>query len=134
MDPLERVLLARYEPRRLPAEVLLDALGQVTGVKQTFGNYPEGTTAKELVATIGSTYFLTTFGHPRRDTMEPRSQALPVPVLSFQSVAFCCVPGAEPPAACVFATVIGSERAVGGYPLRLEHLTHPTTRAARRSA
>lgn len=75
MDPLERVLLARYEPRRLPAEVLLDALGQVTGVKQTFGNYPEGTTAKELVATIGSTYFLTTFGHPRRDTMEPRSQA-----------------------------------------------------------
>lgn len=25
----------------------------------------------------------------------------------------------------MFATVIGSERAVGGYPLRLEHLTHP---------
>jgi hypothetical protein len=74
-DPLERVLLARYEPRRLPAEVLLDALGQVTGVRQTFGNYPQGTSAKELVATIGSTYFLTTFGHPRRDTMEPRSQA-----------------------------------------------------------
>lgn len=74
-DPLERTLLARYEPRKLPAEVLLDALGQVTGVPQTFNNYPEGTTAKDLVATIGSTYFLTTFGHPRRDTMEPRSTA-----------------------------------------------------------
>jgi hypothetical protein len=74
-DPLEKLLLARYEPRKLPAEVLLDALGQVTGIPQTFPNYPAGTTAKDLVATIGATYFLTTFGHPRRDTMEPRSQA-----------------------------------------------------------
>ncbi|MBM3783147.1 MAG: DUF1553 domain-containing protein [Acidobacteria bacterium] len=73
-DPLERVLLARYEPRKLPAEVLLDALGQATGVPQTFGNYPPGTSAKDLVATIGATYFLTTFGLPRRDTMEPRAQ------------------------------------------------------------
>jgi hypothetical protein len=75
LDPLEKILLARYEPRKMPAEVLLDVLGQVTGVPQAFANYPEGTTAKDLVATIGSTYFLTTFGHPRRDTMEPRSQA-----------------------------------------------------------
>jgi hypothetical protein len=67
------VLLARYEPRKLPAEVLLDALGQVTGIPQDFTNYPPGTTAKDLVASIGSTYFLTTFGHPRRDTLEPRS-------------------------------------------------------------
>ena len=73
VDPLERLLLARYEPRKLPAEVLLDALGQVTGVAQSFSNYPEGTSAKELVASIGSTYFLTTFGQPRRDTLEPRS-------------------------------------------------------------
>lgn len=73
-DPLERTLLARYEPRKLPAEVLLDALGQVTGVPQEFNNYPAGTTAKDLVASIGATYFLTTFGHPRRDTMEPRTQ------------------------------------------------------------
>lgn len=72
-DALERVLLARYEPRKLPAEVLLDALGQVTGVPQEFANYPPGTTAKDLIASIGSTYFLSTFGHPRRDTLEPRS-------------------------------------------------------------
>ena len=74
-DSLERLLLARYEPRKLPAEVLLDSIGQVTGVPQKFGNYPDGTSAKELVATIGATYFLTTFGHPRRDIMETRSQA-----------------------------------------------------------
>ena len=74
-DALEKALFARYEPRKLPAEVLLDSLGQVTGIPQTFGNYPEGTTAKDLVASIGSTYFLTTFGHPRRDIMETRSQA-----------------------------------------------------------
>lgn len=72
-DVLERILLARYEPRKLPAEVLLDALGQVTGVPQDFTNYPPGTTAKDLIASIGSTYFLTTFGHPRRDTLEPRN-------------------------------------------------------------
>jgi hypothetical protein len=74
-DPLERLLLARYEPRKLPAEVLLDAIVQVTGVPQDFANYPPGTSPKELVASIGATYFLTTFGVPRRDIMEPRSQA-----------------------------------------------------------
>ncbi len=74
-DPLERILLARYEPRKLSAEVLLDSIGQLTGVPQTFNNYPEGTSAKDLVANIGATYFLTTFGHPRRDIMETRSQA-----------------------------------------------------------
>ncbi|MFN0105480.1 MAG: DUF1549 and DUF1553 domain-containing protein [Bryobacteraceae bacterium] len=75
VDPLERLLLARYEPRKLPAEVLLDAIVQVTGVPQEFSNYPAGTSPKELVASIGATYFLTTFGVPRRDIMEPRSQA-----------------------------------------------------------
>ena len=74
-DPLEKTLLARYEPRKLSAEVLLDSIGQLTGVAQTFNNYPAGTSAKDLVANIGATYFLTTFGHPRRDIMEPRSQA-----------------------------------------------------------
>jgi hypothetical protein len=74
-DPLEKTLLARYEPRKLGAEVLLDSISQFTGVAQTFNNYPEGTTSKDLIASIGATYFLTTFGHPRRDIMEPRSQS-----------------------------------------------------------
>ena len=74
-DPLENLLFARYVPRKLPAEVLLDAIVQVTGVGEDFKSYPEGTSSKELIASIGATHFLTTFGAPRRDVMEPRSQA-----------------------------------------------------------
>lgn len=74
VDPLEKLLLARYEPRKLPAEVLLDAIVQLTGVPQEFTGYPLGTSSKDLVASIGATYFLTTFGVPRRDIMESRSQ------------------------------------------------------------
>ena len=74
-DPLEDLLFARYVPRKLPAEVLLDAIVQVTGVTQEFRNYPEGTSPKELIASIGATHFLTTFGMPRRDVMQARAQA-----------------------------------------------------------
>ncbi len=74
-DPLEDLLFARYQPRKLPAEVLLDAIVQVTGVYEEFKGYPAGTSPKELVASIGATHFLTTFGVPRRDIMEPRSQS-----------------------------------------------------------
>ncbi len=59
-------------PRKLPAEVLLDAISQVTDKPEEFRNYPPGTTPKELIANIGATYFLTTFGHPRRDVMGAR--------------------------------------------------------------
>ena len=72
---LEDMLFARYVPRKLPAEVLLDAISQVTGVPENFNNYPPGTSPKELIASIGATHFLTTFGHPRRDIMEARSNA-----------------------------------------------------------
>ena len=73
--PLEDALFARYLPRKLPAEVLLDAISRVTGVAEEFNNYPPGTSPKELIASIGATHFLTTFGHPRRDIMEARSSA-----------------------------------------------------------
>ena len=72
-DPLEDVLFARYTPRKLPAEVLLDSISQVTGVSESFSNYPPDTSSKQLIASIGATYFLTTFGHPRRDIMGARS-------------------------------------------------------------
>ncbi len=71
-DRLEEILFARYVPRKLPAEVLLDAISQVTDKPEEFRNYPPGTTPKELIANIGATYFLTTFGHPRRDVMGAR--------------------------------------------------------------
>ena len=40
--------LSRYVPRRLPAEVMLDALSQVTGVPEAFAGYPRGTRAMQL--------------------------------------------------------------------------------------
>ncbi len=74
-DALEEILFARYVPRKLPAEVLLDAISQVTNSPEEFRGYPPGTSPKELIANIGATYFLTTFGHPRRDVMEARTNA-----------------------------------------------------------
>ncbi|MBM3728644.1 MAG: DUF1553 domain-containing protein [Acidobacteria bacterium] len=72
-DPLERVLFARYEPRKLPAEVLFDSLLQVAGATHKFTDYPPGTTSKDLVATNGPPNFLSTFGLTRRDVIEQRS-------------------------------------------------------------
>ena len=74
-DPLEKPLFARYQPRKLPAESLMDAVTQLTGVPFDFGNYPVGTSPKNLIASIGATQFLTTFGFPRRDIMERRSES-----------------------------------------------------------
>lgn len=57
---------ARYLTRRLPAEVMLDAFSQVTGVPETFEGYPPGTRALELPDTRVSSYFLDVFGRPAR--------------------------------------------------------------------
>jgi len=57
---------SRYLPRRLPAEVLLDALSQVTGVPTAFEGYPQGTRAMQLRDTTIASYFLSAFGRPER--------------------------------------------------------------------
>jgi hypothetical protein len=70
--------------RRLRAEVLLDAITQVTATKNKFRGLPDGSRAVEIVDGRTTTYFLTTFGRASRDTvcacevkMEPNlSQAL----------------------------------------------------------
>ncbi|GIW78631.1 MAG: S-layer protein [Gemmatales bacterium] len=64
---------ARFLPRRLPAEVLLDAVDQVTGSPTEFtamGGYkfPKGTRAIELPDAYVSDYFLTVFGKPKRES------------------------------------------------------------------
>jgi hypothetical protein len=66
---LERLLFARYQPRKLPAEVLLDSISQVAGVPHTFANYPKGTRAMDVFQPDQPDYFLTTFGFPRRDIL-----------------------------------------------------------------
>ncbi len=57
---------ARFYPRRLKAEVLLDAVAQVTGVPTAFKDYPAGSHALQLRDTSLASYFLDTFGRPER--------------------------------------------------------------------
>jgi len=60
------VYYSRYIVRRLPAEVVLDAISQVTRVPTRFSGYPEGTRALQLPDTQVNSYFLTVFGRPPR--------------------------------------------------------------------
>lgn len=53
-------------PRRLKAEVLLDALSQVAEVPTEFKGKPAGTRALELADADVESYFLKTFGRPER--------------------------------------------------------------------
>ena len=70
---------SRYYPKRLMAEVLLDAFSQVTGVPTEFrtdlrnenqglgAKYPLGIRALQLPDTKIASYFLKTFGRPERE-------------------------------------------------------------------
>ena len=69
---LAGTLFARYVPRRLGAESLLDMLGQVTGIAHDFEGYPSGTSAKDIYVPDGPDDFLVTFGLPRRDILQER--------------------------------------------------------------
>jgi hypothetical protein len=62
---------SRYYPRRMMAEVLLDAVAEVTDVPTTFkrdggGDFPSGWRAMQLPDVSGDSYFLKTFGRPER--------------------------------------------------------------------
>jgi hypothetical protein len=57
---------SRYLVRRLPAEVLLDAISQVAGVPTDFPGYPKGTRALELPDSEVASVFLAAFGRPER--------------------------------------------------------------------
>jgi Protein of unknown function (DUF1553) len=81
---------SRYYPRRLNAEVLLDAYSQVTGVPSEFvtdlrnqnrglgDKYPLGYRAQQLPDTKTFSFFLKTFGRPEREkTCECERSATP---------------------------------------------------------
>lgn len=55
---------SRYYPRRLPAEVLLDSIDQVTGAHTAFEGMPVGTKAVQLPDAGFNNYFLKVFGRP----------------------------------------------------------------------
>ncbi len=59
---------SHYSARRLPAEVLADALAQTTGVPDTFPGYPVGMRAIQLPDPTLKSYFLTIFGRSERVT------------------------------------------------------------------
>ncbi|MEE2844552.1 MAG: DUF1553 domain-containing protein, partial [Planctomycetota bacterium] len=70
--------------RRMRAEIMLDAITQITSTSNKFPGLPNGARAVQIANGNTSTYFLTTFGRAKRETvcacevkMEPNlSQAL----------------------------------------------------------
>ena len=58
---------AHSQPRRLKAEVLLDALSQVTAVPTVFKDQPANTRAIQLPDAGVASYFLDTFGRAIRN-------------------------------------------------------------------
>ena len=58
---------SRFRIRRLPAEVILDMICQVTGVPERFPGFPSGTRALQLPDTRVASNFLSTFGRPARE-------------------------------------------------------------------
>jgi hypothetical protein len=58
---------SHYIARRLPAEVILDAISQVTGVGEDFPGFP-GRRAMQLPDAAVESYFLSAFGRPPRLT------------------------------------------------------------------
>ena len=60
---------AKASIRRVRAEVLLDCINQVTSTSDKFQGLPRGARAVEIADGNTSTYFLTTFGRAKRDTV-----------------------------------------------------------------
>jgi hypothetical protein len=60
----DRQCFSRFLPRRMPAEVLLDAVDRVTGTQTAFRGLASGTRAIQLPDNQAESYFLTVFGRP----------------------------------------------------------------------
>ena len=58
---------AHATPRRIPAEQLLDCIGQATGNPDKFAGLPLGARAVQIADGANRNYFLTTFGRAPRD-------------------------------------------------------------------
>ena len=62
----DAMFYSKYIVKRLPGEVILDAMSQVTGVASTFAGYPAGTRAMQLPDVRVQSQFLSVFGRPER--------------------------------------------------------------------
>jgi hypothetical protein len=67
----DRQNFARFYPRRLPAEVLLDAIGVATGSAETFNGLPKSFHATQLPdeGFDSTAQFLEVFGRPKRESV-----------------------------------------------------------------
>ena len=63
----DSIYYSKHIVRRLSAEVILDAMSQVTGAPTAFAGYPAGTRALQLPDTQVKSEFLTSFGRPIRN-------------------------------------------------------------------
>jgi hypothetical protein len=63
----DRRFYSRYYPKRLMAEVMLDAVSQVTASPTEFAGYPKGWRSLQLPDSSVSSYFLSAFGRPDRE-------------------------------------------------------------------
>jgi hypothetical protein len=64
----DRQNYTRYMPRRLSAQVLMDAIDNVTGSQEKFAGLPLGTRAIDLPDESVKSYFLNVFGRSMRET------------------------------------------------------------------
>ncbi len=62
----DNIYYSKHIIRRLNAEVILDAMSQVTGAPTAFPSYPAGTRAQQLPDTQVKSEFLASFGRPAR--------------------------------------------------------------------
>jgi hypothetical protein len=65
----DRRNFARFYAKRLPAEVLLDALNLVAGVREPFDGLPQSFRATQLPDDGYDSEFLTVFGRPKRESV-----------------------------------------------------------------
>jgi hypothetical protein len=71
----DNMFYSKHIIRRLPAEVILDAMSQVTGSPAVFPGYPAGTRALQLPDTQVKSEFLTSFGRPPRISCDAAERA-----------------------------------------------------------
>jgi hypothetical protein len=60
---------SRALPQRLPAEVLLDTISEVTGSPESFKGFPDATRAVQVPAMRDKSAFLKLFGQPPHETV-----------------------------------------------------------------
>jgi hypothetical protein len=72
----DKKFYSKYIIKRLPAEVLLDSMSQVTGVPTNFTGYPPGTRALQLPDTQVVSQFLNVFGRPIRNICDASERSV----------------------------------------------------------